>query len=245
MNKTNYRTEFHIHTKASSDSLLGKHALLHMCRAKHLNCIAITDHNEVSGALDFRSFLEPHGVDVIVGEEVFTSEGEIVGLWLEERIEPGLSPERTVAEIKRQGGIVYIPHPYDSKREKTVIHPNALLRIAHEVDCVEVHNGRNISEGFDCRQQKAYESVREINRFVLPVIGCDAHAFFEIGRNFVVTDTPFSRENFHAVLKDAHFEPSACIEFSHTTTKLVRLLKMLRKRDFDGIRGVLHRKLAR
>lgn len=92
------RTEFHMHTKSSNDSLMWRHALLNRCKEAYLDCLAITDHNEISGALTIRSWFESRGVAVIVGEEIFTTEGEMIGLWLSQRIQPGLTPEAMVAE---------------------------------------------------------------------------------------------------------------------------------------------------
>jgi predicted metal-dependent phosphoesterase TrpH len=224
---------------------MGRRALLFSCRRKHVDCVAITDHNKISGALDIKPWLESRGISVIVGEEVFSSKGEIIGLWLTNEIAPGLSPEDTVAEIKRQGGAVYIPHPYDEKRFRTVLDRDELLRVACDVDCVEVHNGRNIDQRFDEEQEVAYEQVARINPDAKRVIGCDAHCFFEIGRNVVITDSPISRGSFPTCLGSAVFESSAFLPLAHRTTKLVRLIKMVKGGDFRGIARVLARKLSR
>lgn len=236
-----FRTEFHIHTKASSDSFLGKHAILARCKIKHIDCLAITDHNEVSGALEFKSWLEPRGVKVIVGEEIFTSEGEVIGLWLSERISPGLSLQETVAEIKRQGGVVYVPHPYDEKRFKTVLDRDALLSVAENVACVEVHNGRNVDSRYDDMQEIAYEEVFAINPFAKRIVGCDAHCFFEIGRNTVVTESLITRDTFPLCLDKAVFDCSQCHPLAHCTTRIVRFLKMIVGGDFNGVSRVLFR----
>lgn len=240
-----YRTEFHMHTRASHDSLMGRHALLAMCRRRHVDCVAITDHNEVHGALELKPWLEARGVSVIVGEEVFTAEGEIIGLWLTDRIERDLTPEETVRQIRTQGGAVYVPHPYDEKRHKTVLRREALLRIAPDVDCIEVHNGRNVEARFDEEQERAYEQASAINPAIRRVIGCDAHCFFEVGRNTVVTDAPVTREGFPACLDGARFEGSPCHPLAHGTTRLARLVKLIAGGDFREISRILARKLSR
>ena len=234
------RTEFHVHTRASHDSLMGRCFLLAMCKARKIGCVAITDHNEVSGALSFKPYLEARGVRVIVGEEVFTSEGEIIGLYLKKRVEPGMTPEETVAEIRRQGGVVYVPHPYDEKRRKTVLSAAAQRRLAFEFDCMEVHNGRNISAAYSERQASIASELG-----VPAIVGGDSHCFFEVGRNVCVTDAPFTREGFSSTLSVAAFETSACHPLAHNTTRLVRLAKMIGRGDLRGIRRVLARKLAR
>lgn len=239
------RTEFHVHTISSHDSLMSRRALLSACKENDIDCVAVTDHNEIDGALELRASFCAEGVDVIVGEEIFTSEGEIIGLWLSHRIQPGLTPEQTVAEIKRQGGAVYVPHPYDEKRHKTVLSREALLRIASEIDCIEVHNGRNAECRYDDEQEAAYLQAAAINPHIRRIVGCDAHCSFEVGRNVVTTCLPVTRERFPECLDEADYEKSPCHPKAHATTRKVRLLKMLEGGDLRGIARVLARKFSR
>lgn len=231
------KTEFHVHTNASKDSLFGRYALLAMCRLRGINCLAITDHNEVRGAAAIQTFMRSHGVDVIIGEEIFTKDGEIIGLFLTERIPAGLSAQETVKRIKDQNGIVYIPHPYDLKRNKTVIKPVALERIADQVDCIEVHNGRNSDVAYSEMQRSICEKYGR-----LPVVGGDAHCFFEVGRNFCVTNVPFNRAEFNHILSGADFHVSRCIQLAHRATKFVKAVKMLQRGDYDGLRRAFNRR---
>ncbi|MRX82332.1 PHP domain-containing protein [Eggerthella guodeyinii] len=234
-----FKTEFHIHTRYSHDSMMGKRALLFMCKARGVDCVAITDHNEVAGAIAYAPFLEAHGVRVIVGEEVFTCEGEIVGLFLEKRVKPGLTPEETIRRIREQGGVVYIPHPYDEKRAKSVLSRSAIHRNASLIDCVEIHNGRNAKAGFSHVQARIASEEG-----LSPIIGCDAHCFFEIGRNVCVSDAPFTRKRFNETLASSRFEPSDCMRAAHGVTALVRLTKMLFEGRFDEIHRILRGKLV-
>lgn len=240
-----YRVEFHVHTRASHDSLMGRRALLLMCRLRGIDCVAITDHNEVEGALAMRPWLEARGVLVIVGEEIMTSEGEVIGMWLTERVEPGMSLERTIAEIRLQGGAVYVPHPYDEKRRRTVLSRDALLRIAAEVDCIEVHNGRNADSFYDAMQEQAWREVVAINPSARRVVGCDAHCFFEVGRNWVETASPVRREGFPVVLDGAKLHASPCHPFAHPATRVVRVFRMLVRGDFSGLRRAVLRRATR
>ena len=220
-------------------------ALLRKCLEKSIDCVAITDHNEIKGAIALKPLFAENGIDVIVGEEVFTAEGEIIGLWLTERIEPNLTPEQTVAEIKRQGGAVYVPHPYDIKRSRTVLSRDALLRIAGDIDCIEVHNGRNIEDYFDDEQENAYAQAAAVNPSIRRVVGCDAHCDFEVGRNVMTTEAAIVREYFPACLDGASFDVSSCHPKAHASTRKARLVKMIKGGDFHGIARVLARKLSR
>ncbi|MFL5876114.1 MAG: glycosyltransferase, partial [Solirubrobacteraceae bacterium] len=104
--------DLHMHTNHSHDCATPVEKLLETAKARGLGAIAITDHNEISGALDARD--KADGIKVIVAEEVKTADqGEVIGLFIEEKIPRGLTLEETIAEIKRQGGLVYVPHPFD------------------------------------------------------------------------------------------------------------------------------------
>ena len=103
-----------MHTDHSHDCATPVEVLLATARDQGLGAIAVTDHNEVSGALEAQAKAADYGVKVIVAEEVKTaSQGEVIGLFLQEKIPRGLTLEETVAEIRRQGGVVYVPHPFD------------------------------------------------------------------------------------------------------------------------------------
>ena len=133
--------DLHMHTDHSHDCATPVEVLLATAKAQGLGAIAVTDHNEISGALAARAQAEEAGVKVIVGEEVKTAEqGEVIGLFIEEKIPRGLTLEETVAEIKRQGGLVYVPHPFD--RMHSVPDYEHLLKILDDVDAIEVFNPR-------------------------------------------------------------------------------------------------------
>jgi PHP domain/Glycosyltransferase Family 4 len=133
--------DLHMHTDHSHDCATPVEVLLATARAQGLGAIAVTDHNEISGALEARKQAQDAGVKVIVAEEVKTAgQGEVIGLFIEEKIPRGLTLEETVAEIKRQGGLVYVPHPFD--RMHSVPDYEHLLRILDDVDAIEVFNPR-------------------------------------------------------------------------------------------------------
>jgi predicted metal-dependent phosphoesterase TrpH len=141
--------DLHMHTDHSGDCATPVEVLLASAREQGLGAIAVTDHNEISGALEAKAQAArsaPGGgggsnLKVIVGEEVKTaSEGEVIGLFIKEKIPRGLSLQETIAEIKRQGGIVYVPHPFD--RMHSVPDYEHLLKVLDDVDAIEVFNPR-------------------------------------------------------------------------------------------------------
>jgi glycosyltransferase involved in cell wall biosynthesis len=159
--------DLHMHTDHSYDCATPVEVLLAEARARGLGAIAITDHNEVSGALEARS--KADGIKVIVAEEVKTADqGEVIGLFIEEKIPRGLSLGETIAEIKRQGGLVYVPHPFD--RLHSVPDYEHLLDVLGEVDAVEVFNPRVAISEFN------EEAVRFAAKYRIPAgAGSDAH----------------------------------------------------------------------
>jgi glycosyltransferase involved in cell wall biosynthesis/histidinol phosphatase-like PHP family hydrolase len=159
--------DLHMHTDHSYDCATPVEVLLAEARTRGLGAIAVTDHNEISGALDARS--KADGVTVIVGEEVKTADqGEVIGLFIEQKIVRGMTLQATIAEIKHQGGLVYVPHPFD--RLHSVPDYEHLLEVLDEVDAIEVFNPRvAISEFND-------EAVRFAAKYRIPAgAGSDAH----------------------------------------------------------------------
>ena len=133
--------DLHMHTDHSHDCETPVEVLLAAAREAGLGAIAVTDHNEISGALEAREKARGGNVKVIVGEEVKTaSQGEVIGLFIEEKIPRGMTLAQTVAEIKRQGGLVYVPHPFD--RMHAVPDYEHLLPVLDDVDAIEVFNPR-------------------------------------------------------------------------------------------------------
>jgi glycosyltransferase involved in cell wall biosynthesis len=159
--------DLHMHTDHSFDCATPVEVLLAEARARGLGAIAITDHNEISGAHEARAKAE--GIKVIVAEEIKTGEqGEVIGLFIEEKIPRGLTLHETIAEIKRQGGLVYVPHPFD--RLHSVPDYEHLLPVLDDIDAIEVFNPRiAISEFND-------EAVRFAAKYRIPAgAGSDAH----------------------------------------------------------------------
>ncbi len=159
--------DLHMHTDHSYDCATPVEVLLAEARARGLGAIAVTDHNEISGAVDAQA--KADRITVIVGEEVKTADqGEVIGLFITEKIPRGMTLQETIAEIKRQGGLVYVPHPFD--RLHSVPDYEHLLDVLDDVDAIEVFNPRvAISEFND-------EAVRFAAKYRIPAgAGSDAH----------------------------------------------------------------------
>jgi glycosyltransferase involved in cell wall biosynthesis len=159
--------DLHMHTDHSYDCATPVEVLLAEARSRGLGAIAITDHNEISGALDAQA--KADGIKVIVGEEVKTAEqGEVIGLFIEEKIPRGMTLKETISEIKRQGGLVYVPHPFD--RLHSVPDYEHLLEVLESVDAIEVFNPRVAINEFND------EAARFAAKYRIPAgAGSDAH----------------------------------------------------------------------
>jgi predicted metal-dependent phosphoesterase TrpH len=168
--------DLHMHTDHSGDCATPVDVLIHTARDRGLGAIAITDHNEVSGALEARKLAEELGdIKVIVAEEVKTAEqGEVIGLFLEEKIPKGLTMAETIREIRAQGGLVYVPHPFD--RFHSVPDYEHLLDIIEEIDLLEVFNPRVAVTSFN------EEAVRFARKYrIVPAAGSDSHVAQGLG----------------------------------------------------------------
>ena len=235
MKKVN--AEFHIHTRYSHDSILNYFFILYMCKLKKINLIAITDHNEVVGAQKYKEKLAKHNIEVIVGEEIFTKDGEIIGLYLLEKIEPNLTPSETIHLIKKQGGYVYIPHPYDEKRYKSVLKYDEIIKNKKDIDFIEIHNGRNIEESFSKKQEEISNELTNATK----IIGSDAHTFYELGRN-IVTFEYRGKEDLKESIKTGKFKKKECIRLAHLNTKIARIITLIEKGEWYELYRIIKRK---
>jgi predicted metal-dependent phosphoesterase TrpH len=171
--------DLHMHTDHSHDCATPVEVLLATAREQGLGAIAVTDHNEISGALEARSQAQASGahppVKVIVGEEIKTaSEGEVIGLFLEEKIPRGLTLSETIGEIRAQGGVVYVPHPFD--RMHSVPDYEHLLEHLDEIDAIEVFNPRVAISAFNDEAARFAAKYR-----IIAGAGSDSHVAQGLG----------------------------------------------------------------
>jgi len=161
--------DLHIHTKYSFDCLLEPKTVCKVASMRGLSAIAITDHNTLKGSLSAMHEASCCGnLVVIPGIEVKTDRGDVIGLYVQDEIKSREFYE-VINEIRCQGGLVVLPHPYYR-------HKGVFEKLARYVDVIEVLNGRS----FVSKNAKALELARSLGK---PMIACsDAHFAFEIGR---------------------------------------------------------------
>jgi predicted metal-dependent phosphoesterase TrpH len=206
--------DLHMHTDHSGDCETPVEVLLATAKEVGLGAIAVTDHNEISGALEAREKAAESTarggrdrIKVIVGEEVKTAEqGEVIGLFIEEKIPRGMTMEETVAEIKRQGGLVYVPHPFD--RMHAVPDYEHLPAILDEIDAIEVFNPRVAIGAFN------EEAVRFAAKYrIVAGAGSDSHVAQGLGSVRIRMRDFDGPQEFLQSLRDAEImtKPSSLI----------------------------------
>jgi predicted metal-dependent phosphoesterase TrpH/glycosyltransferase involved in cell wall biosynthesis len=167
--------DLHTHTSWSSDCLVEPEELIDHAEQQGIGAIAITDHNEFGGALETLELARDRPVTVIPGEEVKTAgQGEVIGLFLSEQIPRGLEFEDTIAAIREQGGLVYLPHPFD--RMHAIPDAATLHRHLADIDVFEVYNARLLFEQYND------EALRFARKYNLTMgAGSDAHVLQGLG----------------------------------------------------------------
>ncbi len=167
------KVEFHCHTIYSKDSLTQPAALIKAARKKGLDRVIITDHNRIDGALAAQK-LDPELI--IIGEEIMTTEGEILAAFVQEHIPPYLTPQETIKRLRAQDAFISLSHPFDIFR-RGHWDINQLREIAPLVDAIEVFNARCYTMQFN---QQAAAFAQEHG--LLGTVGSDAHTAMELGQ---------------------------------------------------------------
>jgi predicted metal-dependent phosphoesterase TrpH len=224
--------DFHIHTRFSRDSLLTEERFLKVAVERGLTHVCVTNHNNVEGAIAVRDKARELGLDdsitVILGEEVSTADGEVVGLFLEKTIPKGLSANETADEIHRQGGLVSIPHPFDPFRGSHIREgPLRNLAETGKIDAIEV---------FNCRvtfQRHNVEAAEFAARHGIPGIAAsDSHSSFEVAMAFNALPAFTTAAELKAGLPDNDWHASRSSVWIHATTRWA-----VWKNVFDTWRG--------
>jgi len=212
------RADLHIHSNYSPDSLTSAGSIVRWAMFRGLDIVAITDHNSIAGALAVRSLAS---FRVIVGEEITTPEGELIGLFLSETIPPQASLEAAIKAIRAQGGLVYVPHPCDRVRG-SAIGAAALTRIAADVDIVEGLNAR-----VTWRADNALARTLAHDLGIPCAAGSDAHQGAEIGRVYTQMPPFDDADSMLASIAKASLHGHESFPLVHASSTYARLVKQM------------------
>jgi predicted metal-dependent phosphoesterase TrpH len=204
--------DIHVHTKYSGHSLLKVETIAKVARERGLHAVAITDHDEIKGAYELSEMFP-----TIIGEEVSCTEGDVIGLFIRDKIGKGSALE-VMDKIHAQGGLVMVPHPFDPLRwglndEK----------LCAKADLIEVFNSR-VTRSSDNIKAIAFAKMRGI----AAVVGSDAHTKAEIGRSWMEIDAIDSPDIFMRALPYAKMHTSKSPLYVHAQTKLLKLREVFR-----------------
>lgn len=213
------KAEFHCHTNYSFDSLVKVEQLIQTCRAKGIGRVAITDHNCLAGALKAKG-LAPELV--IVGEEIETTEGELIAYFMTEEVPSGLSPTETIRRLKVQGAFISISHPFDALRNGhwTV---QKLEAIVLDLDGMEVFNSRCLSASYNT---KAAEFAKRHN--LAGLVGSDAHSLIELGRATLTLTAFNNADELRQALRSAKQETIISSPFIHLVSTAAKVSKLVK-----------------
>lgn len=207
------KVDLHIHTIYSGHSLLRISHIVKVARKRGLDAVAITDHNEIRGALELSKEFP-----IILGEEVSSDQGDIIGLFLNEKIERAPALE-VMDRIREQGGLVLIPHPFDTLRGES-LKSEDLSRMG---DIIEVFNSRVVRPRDNERAKKFAES-NELPQSV----GSDAHTSIEIGRAWMELESIDDPRSFLKALSNTKTHERRSPLIVHAQTKLLKLREVFR-----------------
>ncbi len=213
------RVEFHCHTTFSKDSLTTVDRLLRAIQQKGIHKVVITDHNTLCGALLAK---EKAPEAVIIGEEIMTQSGELLALFLQEKVPPRLTPIETIQRLREQGAWIWVAHPFDTRR-KGHWDVDILEEIAPLVDAIEVFNARSLAPGANRRAQAFAEKHR-----LLGMVGSDAHASIELGKATHLLPDFHDAESLRQAMKVAQSEFTHSAPWVHLLSRYATLRTSLK-----------------
>jgi predicted metal-dependent phosphoesterase TrpH len=215
-----YKIDLHSHSTFSPDGGISEEQLSIIFKNSILDFLAITDHNEVDFALNVQSKFPGK---IIVGEEIKTKDGEVIGLYLTKKIEKYLSLHETIKQIKEQNGIIYLPHPFDLRRAGV---PKVKVEsVIDSIDIIEGFNPRNIIPNGN---KNAEEFGKLFNKPI--AAGSDAHSFQEIGKTYTIIDEIPTRNNLINLIKASGLNKSGINPIHLLNPKLNKLKKLTHKK---------------
>ena len=215
------KADLHIHTQYSMDCQTPLEKIIERCNELGINCIAVADHGTAEGALKLQQ-LAPFRV--IVAEEILTTQGEIMGMFLKETVPSGITPEEAVKRIREQGGLVNIPHPFETIRG-SALKEGYIDKIAGDIDLMEVLNARS---PFPANSNKARAFAQKHS--ITMGAGSDAHTVKEIGNAYVEMPEFNSKEEFLKALKQGTIKGHRSGPMVHVYSAWARMRAKIRRR---------------
>ena len=208
------KADLHIHTEYSMDCSTPLEKIINRCLEIGINCIVVCDHGTDEGAIKLKGMAP---FPVVIAEEILTPHGEIMGMFLQETIPSGLSVEQTLACIRAQGGLVCIPHPFDTFRQ-SALDNGVIETIADQIDIMEVFNSR----------APLLRGSTKANLFaekhgIAKGAGSDAHTVSEIGNAYVEMPEFSGRDDFLQALKKGKVVGRRTNPMIHFTSVWARL----------------------
>jgi predicted metal-dependent phosphoesterase TrpH len=215
--------DLHCHTSGSFDSLTTPAAAMRAAASRGLTHLAITDHDRVDVALRARE-AAPEGLTVIVGEEVKTSDGDLIAVFLERLVPPGMSAVDTIAAVREQGGLVGVPHPFDRLRGYGRKSGADLADIVDRVDWIETYNARIVGGSAN---ERAATFARDHGRPGL--CASDSHTIMEVGVSYnIVSGDPSTPAGLLAALMSVQMEPHRASYYVRAWTPLAKMIQSMR-----------------
>ncbi len=202
------KLEFHVHTQYSKDSILPIPLLKKLSQKKGITPI-ITDHDTIEGNLKYKC--------KVIGEEITTQQGEIIGLFMMECIPKGLPLPEVLDKLKEQDALVCLPHPFDITRRSTIL-SKEVKNI--KADIIEVFNARILMNKYN---KIALQYATEKN--IPKIVGSDSHTRFEIGNTYISMDDFYSKNEFLRNLRKAKISTSRTFPLVHALTFATKRLK--------------------
>lgn len=230
------KVDCHVHTVYSPDSLSSLGQIEHVAQRRGIGALAITDHNNIRGALLLARWST---LQIIIGEEILTTQGELLGLFLQEEIPAGLSPLDTARAIQAQGGLICIPHPCDQARRSSALTPRGRDEVLPWVDMIEVFNARTTH-----RTDLGAAEELAARHGLLRSAGSDAHSAAEVGRAYVEMPAFTDAASFRTALTAGSICGRLSSPLVHVSSTAARLSKSLtavpqaairRDRDYDRL----------
>jgi predicted metal-dependent phosphoesterase TrpH len=211
------KADLHIHTKYSMDCQTPLDKIINRCQELGINCIAIADHGTAEGGLEMQKIAP---FKVIVAEEILTTNGEIMGMFLKETIPSGITPQEAIKRIREQDGLVNIPHPFET------IRGSALKDRVKDIDLMEVMNSRSPFPA-NTNKARAFAAKHSIPGSA----GSDAHSIHEIGNAFIEIPDFNNKDEFIEAIKQGKIYGKRSGIFVHIFSTWAMVKDRLRRKE--------------